>query len=46
MSEQLYEQALAAITALFSDTSVSQSETKKQLESLSEEIDILIDTLR
>lgn len=38
--------ALRAINALFSDTSVTRKQTKENLESLRDEIDILLDTLK
>lgn len=44
-NEQLYDKAMEAITNLFSDSSVSQAEAIRQLESLIDEIKMLIDTL-
>ena len=46
MSEELYEKAVEAATELFSDQSVSQSETRRNLEELIGEIRIMIDTLQ
>ena len=40
-----YNVALDAINELFSDTDVSQEDTKRSLEALKDEIEILIDTL-
>jgi len=45
LNEELYEKAVEAITELFSDSSVSQSTAKKNLNSLIGEIEILISTL-
>lgn len=45
MNDELYEQALKAITELFNDTSVSPAETKKQLEDLMGEIEVMINAL-
>lgn len=45
MNESLYDKAVAAIMELFGDTSVSQSETKRNLRVLIGEIDILMETL-
>jgi len=45
MNDQLYEKAVEAITELFSDKSVSQSEAKANLESLIGEIEIMIESL-
>lgn len=44
-NEALYEGALKAVTTLFSDTSVSKEKAKENLESLRDEIDIMIDSL-
>jgi len=44
-NEQLYKKALEAIKELFSDTSVNQEETVRQLEALKDEIDIMIESL-
>lgn len=44
-NEELYDAAMKAITALFSDTSVPQVTTKENLESLAGEIEIMLDTL-
>ena len=46
VNEELFDKALDAIVELFSDTSVSQSECKNNLESLIGEIEILLDTLK
>lgn len=46
MNDELYEKALQAITDLFSDKSVSQSEARRNLETLIGEIQIMIDTLQ
>ena len=43
--ENLYEKAKKAIDELFSDESVTQEETKENLESLMNEIQTLIETL-
>ncbi len=40
-----YEAAKRAINRLFSDTSVSQGETKRSLKALRDEIDIYMETL-
>lgn len=45
-NEELYEKAQEAITALFSDTSVSQEETWQNLDELAGEIQILQDSLQ
>lgn len=45
-NEELYEKAKDAITELFSDQSVSQSECKSNLEGLIGEIEMLISTLK
>lgn len=45
MNEDLYEKALKAIEELFSDTSVSQREARKNLNGLISEIETMIDTL-
>ena len=42
---ELYETAMESVTALFSDQSVSQSECKSNLETLIDEIEVLISTL-
>lgn len=44
-NEELYEKALEAITELFSDTSVSQSECKRNLQELISEIKTMIGSL-
>ena len=44
-NEKLYEAALNAIKELFSDTSVSQGQAKRNLRALAEEIDMMCDTL-
>lgn len=45
MKESLYDKAVKAIMELFSDTSVSQSQTKRNLSALIGEIDIMLETL-
>jgi len=45
-NEELYKAALKAINELFSDRSVSKEKAVDNLESLREEIDILIETLQ
>lgn len=45
MHDTLYKQAKEALNKLFSDTSVSQSETKRSLTALRDEIDIYLDCL-
>ena len=42
---ELYDKALEAITELFNDTSVSQKQAEQNLNSLIDEITILIETL-
>jgi hypothetical protein len=44
-NEELYEKAMKAITDLFSDLSVSKAETKENLENLSGEIQVMIESL-
>lgn len=44
-NEELYQIALNAISALFSDMSVSKAKAKENLESLRDEIDIFMDSL-
>lgn len=44
-NDELYEAAKEAITNLFSDSSVSQAEARRNLEGLIEEIRTMIDTL-
>jgi len=44
-NEQLYEQAVEAITELFNDTSVSQEDAKANLNSLIGEIQIMLDSI-
>ena len=44
-NERLYEKALEAITELFSDSSVSRGTAIENLESLIQEIQIMIDSL-
>lgn len=44
--DELYEAAQKAITELFSDKSVSQAQTRESLQSLIEEIETMLDTLR
>ena len=41
----LYEKALESINKMFSDISVSKEETKINLQSLKDEIDLLISTI-
>jgi len=43
--ENLYEKAKEAIDKLFSDKSLTQEETKENLESLMNEIQTMIETL-
>jgi len=45
MNEDLYDQALQAITELFNDQSISQSEAIVNLNTLIDEIQIMIDSL-
>jgi len=45
MSEQFYEEALQAIEKLFSDTSISKHEAIANLNSLIDEIQIMIESL-
>ena len=44
-NEVLYKRAMDAITALFSDDSVSTSKAKENMRSLCDEIEMLIDSL-
>ena len=44
-NDELYDQAMEAITKLFSDTSVSPSKARENLRTLQGEIDDMIDTL-
>jgi len=44
-NEELYEGALDAIKDLFSDDSVTQSECRENLETLIDEIRVMIDSL-
>ncbi len=44
-NDELYGEAMDAITALFSDTSVSRKETKEALDSLIAGIEMMIETL-
>lgn len=44
-NQELYDLALEAITKLFSDTSVSRSTAKENLENLKDEINVLLSTL-
>ena len=44
-NEELYDDASLAINEVFSDTSVDASETARQLQSLREEINHLLQTL-
>ena len=43
--EELYEQAVEAITKLFGDRSVSQATCRDNLLSLKDEIDVMLDSL-
>jgi len=43
--DELYDEALKAINKLFSDTSVSRSETKRRLSDLVGEIEVMLDAL-
>ena len=43
--ELLYDRAMMSIQDLFSDSSVSQSETRRSLRTLVEEIEMMMDTL-
>lgn len=45
MDDELYETALTAIKAVWEDDSVDKDETRRQLQGLKDEIDVLIDTL-
>ena len=45
LNEELYEEAMAAITALFGDTSVSQFETERNLNDLIGEIKTMMNSL-
>jgi hypothetical protein len=44
-NEKLYQAADEAITALFSDRSVSRAKARENLEKLKDEIDVMIDSL-
>lgn len=44
-NDELYEKAMNAIQELYSDSTVSQAETKASLNSLIEIIEAMIDTL-
>lgn len=44
-NDELYDEAMKAITALFSDTTVSQQKTASQLSGLVEEISVMLDSL-
>lgn len=44
--DQLKKQVLEALQVLFGDTSVPQEVTRSSLEEISEELSILIETLR
>lgn len=44
--DQLYQRAKEAIDAIFSDTSISQQETINSLETLREEIGIMINSIQ
>lgn len=44
-NDKLYNQALEAIRTLFEDTSVSSEEAKRNLNSLIDEIYIMLETL-
>jgi len=43
--EQLFEEAVDAVTRLFSDNSVDRQRTKEDLETLAGEIQVMLDTL-
>ena len=43
--DKLYEEALKAINKVFGDTSVSRSETKRRLNDLVGEIEVMLDAL-
>lgn len=43
--DTLYEKAVEAITALFSDQSVSSTQTRESLEELIGEIEVMLDAL-
>jgi len=45
LPEELYQQALKAIKAMSSDRSVSADKTKESLESLRDEIELLLEAL-
>lgn len=45
MNDKFYEAALTAITKLFNDQSVSIEQARNNLESLKEEIEILLETI-
>jgi hypothetical protein len=45
-NEELYENALIALTALFSDQSVSKRQTRVNLEDVIDEIDDMLDSLK
>ena len=45
MNKQLYNEALAAIKKLFNDRSVTTSQTRENLQTLVDEIEMLLDTL-
>jgi len=44
--DYVYEQALRAINKMFSDCLVSKDETIQRLQSLRDEIDIMMDSLK
>ena len=44
-NEELYEKALEAVTELFSDLSVTKTETKDNLQDLVGEIESMLDSL-
>jgi len=44
--EDLCKEAKDAVNKVFSDQSVSRSETKSSLQDIRDEIDVLLDTLR
>jgi len=44
-NDELYQEALSAITRLFNDTSVPQPTCRENLNSLRDEIDILLDSI-
>jgi len=45
MSDLIYDRTKRAIDAMFSDTSVSKETTRERLETLIEEINVMIESL-